>query len=89
MKLTVEMFGLSPYTEENLVAVEIEDGALGQLLQAVGSKIPSLKGRVIQSDNRLVENYGLYVNGEFVSDDRSVRLKQGDRVVLILLATGG
>ena len=90
MKLTVEMFGLSPHTEENSVVVEVENEAtLGQLMEAIGRKIPSLKGRVIQSDNRLVENYGLYVNGEFVSDDRAVRLKQSDRVVLILLATGG
>ncbi len=90
MKLTVEMFGLSPYTEENSVGVDIENGAtMGELLAAIGTKMPSLKGRVIQSDNKLVENYGLYVNGEFVSDDRAVKLKQGDRVVLLLLATGG
>ena len=90
MNLAVEMFGLSPYTEANSVSVEVEDGAtLGQLLQALGYKVPQLKGRVIQSDNRLVENYGLYINGEFVSDEGAVRLNQGDRVVLILLATGG
>ncbi len=90
MKLTVEMFGLSPYTEENSVGVDLENGAtLAQLLEAIGQKMPSLKGRVIQSDNRLVENYGLYINGEFVADERAVKLKERDRVVLILLATGG
>ncbi len=90
MNLTVEMFGLSPYTEANSANVEVEDGAtIAQLLEKVGGKLPQLRGRVIQQNNRLVENYGLYINGEFVSDDSAVRIKQGDRVVLILLATGG
>ena len=90
MNLTVEMFGLSPYTEANSVNVDVENGAtIGQLLEKLGGKLPQLKGRVIQPDNGLVENYGLYINGEFVSDDSAVRIKQGDRVVLILLATGG
>jgi molybdopterin converting factor small subunit len=90
VNLAVEMFGLSPHTEANLVNVEVENGAtIGQLLEELGRKVPKLRGRVIQPDNRLVENYGLYINGEFVSDDAAVRIKQGDRVVLILLATGG
>lgn len=90
MNLTVEMFGLSPYTEANSANVDVENGAtIGHLLEQLARKVPQLKGRVIQPDNRLVENYGLYINGEFVTDNAAVRIKQGDRVVLILLATGG
>jgi hypothetical protein len=95
MKLTVEMFGLSPFTDTNAVEVEVEveDGAeasLDQVIAALGRKLPALRGRVIDpARDRLVENYGLYVNSQFVSDDDQVRVKQTDRVVLILLATGG
>ena len=90
MKLTVEMFGLSPFTEANSVDVEVHEGAtMTQLLEALGRKMPSLLGRVIQTGGKLVENYGLYINSEFVADDHVIRLKQSDRVVLILLATGG
>ncbi len=91
MKLTVEMFGLSPFVDTNAVEVEVaNDASLAQLIEALGRKLPALRGRVIDTEqNRLVENYGLYINTQFVSGDEPVRLKQGDRVVLILLATGG
>jgi hypothetical protein len=91
MKLNVEMFGLSPFVDTNAVEVEVEgDSSLPRVIEALGHKLPALRGRVIDPDqNRLVENYGLYVNGQFVSGDEPVRLKASDRVVLILLATGG
>jgi hypothetical protein len=52
MKLTVEMFGLSPFTDTNAVEVEVEveveDGAeasLDQVIAALGRKLPALRGR--------------------------------------------
>lgn len=91
MKLTIEMYGLSPYTESNQVDLEIKDGAgLGELISALVRRIPSFEGHVKQvGRNRLVENYGLYVNGQFVDPDEQIQLKKDDRVVLLLLATGG
>ncbi len=90
MKLTVEMFGLSPFTEANSVDVEVqEEASISHLLEAMARKMPSLVGRVIQPGGKLVENYGLYVNSEFITDDHNIRFKKSDRVVLILLATGG
>jgi len=91
MKFTVEMFGLSPFTEDNSVQVELKEGAsVADLVAALRQKMPSFRGRVIMPDrDRLVENYGFYVNGEFVTEEGHVLLKKGDRIVLILLATGG
>jgi hypothetical protein len=91
MKLNVEMYGLSPFTDTNEVDVEVkEDAGLPDLIAALVKKIPSFKGRVIQAgDSRLVETYGMYVNGRFVDQDERLQLKPDDRVVLILLATGG
>jgi hypothetical protein len=91
MTLTVEMFGLSPFAQTNSVRVEVpEQATVQELVAALAANVPSLVGHVIQTDGRnLVENYGFYINSLFVSDDQDVRLKSGDRVVLILLATGG
>jgi len=91
VKYTVEMFGLSPFTEENAVDLELNDGAtLPDLFRALADKISAFKGRVIEAgQDRLVENYGIYINGQFVSDYEGIRLRQTDRIVLILLAVGG
>ena len=45
----------------------------------MGSKMPSLLGHVIEPGGKLVENYGLYVNSEFITDDHDIRFKQSDR----------
>jgi molybdopterin converting factor small subunit len=91
MILTVEMFGLSPVTNAASVEIELSTRAtLVEVVRAIADKMPALVGRVIEKDrSRLVETYGFYVNGQFTSDDPDLRLKDGDRVVLLLLATGG
>jgi hypothetical protein len=85
------MFGLSPFTEENAVELDMDDGAtLTQLFAALAARMPSLRDRVIDTrSGRLIENYGIYVNGQFVSDHQDFRVKPTDRIVLILLAVGG
>jgi hypothetical protein len=91
MMLSVEMFGLSPHTELNKAEVEVKNGAgLPELLLDLGRVIPALQGTVIERGNgRLAETYGLYLNGQFVSHDDHIKLKEGDHIVLILLAVGG
>ena len=91
MKYTVEMFGLSPFSEDNAVELDLPDGAsLRQLFTALVLKIPAFTGRVIEpGTGRLVENYGIYINGQFASEHENVQLKPSDRIVLILLAVGG
>jgi hypothetical protein len=91
MQLAVEMYGLSPYTNFNKVDVELEAGTgIPELIGALGQKIPSFEGSVKEVGvNRLIETYGLYVNGQFVQQDDPVKFKPGDRVVIILLAVGG
>jgi hypothetical protein len=89
VKLTVEMYGLSPYTEDNSVIIEVKNGVgRSDLLRAVVREIPSLEGHVIQSD-RLLETYGMYLNGRFIEQDELIEVEPDDRVVIILLATGG
>jgi len=91
MKLTVEMYGLSPYTELNKVDLDLKDGAeIGELVGALGKKLPAFEGNVKEKGtNRLIEKYGIYLNSQFISQDEPVKLKANDRVVIILQAVGG
>ncbi len=91
MKLAVEMYGLSPFTELNKIDIEIPDQSeFGDVLLALTDKIPSFKGPVVDiAKKTLIETYGLYINGQFIDPNESVRIKEGDRVVIILLAVGG
>jgi hypothetical protein len=91
MKLTVEMYGLSPYTELNKIEIEVENGAgIGELIGELGKTLPAFEGTVKEKGtNRLIEKYGIYLNSQFISQDEPVKLKPNDRVVLILQAVGG
>ena len=86
------MYGISPgITELTRVEVELNEGAaIDELVSALKAKVPALEGPVIQSGyNRLTEAYTFIVNGQFHFGEDEVKIKKGDRVVLVLLAFGG
>jgi len=92
IRCVVEMFGLPPeITELREVGVELKDRAsLGDLIAALRRKIPALEGRVIRAgEDRLTQYYAFNINGRFHFDDSKLQLQDGDRVVLLLLASGG
>jgi len=92
IKFLVEMFGLSPeITGLQEVEVELEDGASPtDVIARLRREIPALEGPVIRcEEDRLVEHYGFYINGRFYTGDEEVQLKDGDRIVLLALASGG
>ena len=91
-KCVVGMFGLSDeVTELREVEVELKDGAsLGDVIAALRREIPALEGEVIRAgEERLTEHYAFNINGRFYSDDSELQLQDGDRVALLILATGG
>jgi len=88
----VEMFGLSDeITDQQQVEVELKDGASPRdVIAALRQKIPPLEGPVISGgEDQLVGYYGFYINGCFYTGDEEVQLKNGDRIVLLALASGG
>jgi molybdopterin converting factor small subunit len=92
MHCTVEMFGLSPQiTDINKVELELKEGAgLKDLVAALRRKIPALEGSVIKpGEDRLTDWYVFSINGQFQDSDSEIRLRSGDRITLLLLATGG
>jgi len=88
----VRLFGLpSEITELQEVEVRLKDGAsLGDVIAALRREIPALEGRVIRAgENRLMKHLAFNINGRFYLDDREVQLQNGDRILLLTLATGG
>lgn len=89
---TIEMYGISPgITDQNRIDVEVNDGAtISHLVAALKARIPALDGAVIQpGSNRLIESYAFIINGQFHFGESEIKVQKGDRVVLVLLATGG
>jgi len=92
LRCIVQLFGLPhEITELHEVEVELKDGAsLGDVIAALRREIPALEGRVIRAgENRLMEHCAFNINGRFYLDDREVQLQNGDRILLLTLATGG
>ncbi len=88
----MQMFGLPrEATELREVEVELKDGAsLGDVVAALRHEIPALEGHVIRAgENRLMEHCAFNINGRFYLDDRDIQLRDGDRILLLTLATGG
>ena len=91
-RCVVGMFGLShDVTELRNVELELEDGAhLGDVIEALRREIPALEGDVIfAGEDRLTEHYAFNINGRFYLDSDELKIQQGDRIALLLLATGG
>jgi len=88
----VQMFGLPPeLTRLYEVAVEVRDGAsMAEVIAALRSKIPALEGPVIRpGEDRLEEQYKFNVNGHFYFDGMDFQLHKGDKIALLVPATGG
>ena len=88
----VQLFGLPrEITELQEVEVGLKNEAnLGDVIAALRREIPALEGRVIRAgENRLMEHCAFNINGRFYLDDREVQFQDGDRILLLTLATGG
>ena len=91
-KYVVEMFGLSPdITELREVEIELNDKpCLADIVAALKLKVPALEGPVIHpGEDRLTDRYVFNINGHFFFDGREPQLQEGDRIVLLTLATVG
>lgn len=86
------MFGL-PHEVTRLREVEVslkEPANLADLVAVLRREIPALDGRVIQTgEDRLLDNYGFNIKGQFYFDNGEVQLEDGDHVIIITIATGG
>ena len=92
IKCIVEMFGV-PRDVTGLREVEVsleENASLSNLVDALRRAIPALDGRVIQAGaDRLLDNYGFNIKGQFYFDNAEVQLEDGEHIIIITIATGG
>ena len=91
-KCVIGLFGLpQEITGEHEVEVELKDEAiLTDIIAALRHEIPKLEGLVIRAgEDKLTDYYAFNINGRFYIDDKEIRIRSGDHVALVALATGG
>ena len=91
-KCVIGLFGLTQeITGEHMVEVELSDEAsLTDVIAALRRIIPKLEGLVIRpGEDKLTEYYAFNINGSFYIDDEEIRIRSGDHVALLALASGG
>ena len=92
VKCTVEMYGFAlDESGINEIEVELKDRAgLRDLIAELRRKVPSLEGSVIRrGEDRLVDRCAFNIEGSFYFHDMDTSLKDGSRIRLLTLATGG
>ncbi len=90
--VNIEMYGVpQSVTQQYKTRLDLEDGAsLQDVIQALKQKMPAMEGSVIyQGQDRLIENFSFIVNGQSQPEDSDIRIQPNDRIVLVLMATGG
>ncbi len=91
-EIKIEIFGVpSEVTSLKTINVTLDDGAkISDLVAALRNAIPTLNGKVIRKEeNRLIDNYNFNINGSFYSGNQNIKIKSGDSLRLVMLATGG
>lgn len=86
------MYGLPrEITEIRNVEVELPDEAsMAEVIAALREKVPSLEGPVFRvGEDRLQEQYKFNINGQFYFDGMDFKLRQDDRIALLVPMTGG
>ncbi|MEE8413926.1 MAG: MoaD/ThiS family protein [Dehalococcoidales bacterium] len=88
----VEMFGLSREVSGlPEIEVELEDDArLGDVVAALRRQLPVMEGPVIREGEDRLEDYCIFnINGQFYHDENDLQIRDGERLRLLSLATGG
>ena len=88
----MEIFGLpEEITGPPKVEVRLKDGTNPRdVIAALRREVPALEGLVIRrGEDQLADYFGFYINGSYYTGDEEIQLKDGDRIVLLALASGG
>ncbi|MBA7694129.1 hypothetical protein ES703_102736 [subsurface metagenome] len=86
------MFGLSrEVSGVQEVELKLEnDASLGDVVAALRREFPEMEGQVIRKgEDRLEDSCIFNINGRFYYDENDLRFRDGERLRLLTLATGG
>ena len=94
IKCIVEFFGVPVKTTESKIEIELEGAKLKDIIAALRHKLPALEGKIIvPGADRMVEGYTFNIHGKFYVDgydnDSDIQLKNGDRIAVLTIPTGG
>ena len=95
IKCIVEFFGVPLKTKELKVEIELKEGAkLKDIIAALRRKLPALEETIIvPGTDRMVMGYTFNIHGKFYidgyDDDINLNLKDGDRIAVLTIPTGG
>ena len=95
IKCIVEFFGVPVKTTEMKVEIELKEGAkLKDIIAALRHKLPALEETIIvPGEDRMVAGYTFNIHGHFYidgyDDDQDIKLKNGDRIAVLTIPTGG
>ena len=84
IKCIVEFFGVPVKTTEMKVEIELKEG----------TKLKDLEETIIvPGEDRMVAGYTFNIHGHFYidgyDDDQDIKLKNGDRIAVLTIPTGG
>jgi molybdopterin converting factor small subunit len=89
----VEFYGLSSeLAGRKEVALKLQQDKAGipDIVAALRKEAPALDGAVLkEGHNSLMDNQALNISGQFYHSDDDVILKDGDRIRILTMATGG
>ena len=93
-QVVVEFTGISRVlTRETEFPLSLAKGAaMGDVVQSIGKKYPSLVGEVIAKDGKTLIPTDLFsINGEQILHEKDLKFqpKNGDRLILLSLLAGG
>jgi molybdopterin converting factor small subunit len=90
MSVTLEVSPIFGRYTDNQVMLQAEGKTIGECLNDVGRKFPELKKMIIDRDGNLAPSFDVFVNGESAYPQMMSRpVKDGDKLHLIMLITGG
>ena len=92
IKCRVEMWGLPREVSRRAeVEVKLNDKAsLHDVIAALRIQVPEFIGVVIREDEDELEDTCVFnIDGQFIQEDQNPEVKDGERIRLLTLATGG
>lgn len=92
-KFTIKFIGLPKNAvNRNSVEIELNEGAdLCEIIAELKREIPTMDGTIfIPGENKLMKYYIFNINGRIhYTNDHKIDLKNSDRIILMILPTGG
>ncbi|MFC1868028.1 MoaD/ThiS family protein [Thermodesulfobacteriota bacterium] len=74
----------------DMKSIEVNGLTVGECLNGLLSRFPSLKERIFDKESKLLNKIGIYVNGKSSYPDELIKpVNDGDEIHILLVLAGG